>query len=190
MHSIPRLGARALIGWLALGVCACGGPPTSPASPGGGGEAADASGETGPRGARDIDAEATGADAGVTTTSATAKGCPSTFGESEKRAGCTLAMTAQCTYAEGACACEPPRQCGGARMREPLPGEPGVWRCGSTDPRRLDPAGCPYVPPSAGASCATAGKRCFYGACPWAGTAATCSSGAWRLQQIISPPPP
>lgn len=193
MHTPPPLGAYALIGSIALAASACGGPRTSPASAGSGGEAADASGETSPGGASLADAEdagGAGSEAGVATKSANGNGCPATFGESERRSGCTIAMTESCTYAEGGCGCEPPRQCGGARMREPRPGDSGVWRCGSANPRQLDRAGCPYVLPKGGAACATAGKHCFYGACPWAGTAATCSSGAWRLEQIMSPPPP
>ncbi len=178
--SAPPFTLRCLLGAsLGLGLYACAATTPAPGNAGG-------------RGDPDESSASDGATAPETSarTQPDANKCPATFQEAQRPRQCAFAVTSACTYKEGACGCEAVQNCGGAQMRPTGAGEPGTWRCGSTDPRLLDVAGCPYVPPAAGASCASAGKYCFYGACSWAGTAATCSAGAWHLAQIMGPPPP
>jgi hypothetical protein len=189
MKAKPAIGLGMLASLLALALAACGGARVAPANPGDPHDAADVAPPDAAALESAPDVAVVPAEASVKP-SADPNACPATFHDAEKARSCVFAVTPACKYAEGACGCEPQRNCGGAQMRNTGPGDPGSWRCGSTDPRRLDPQGCPYVAPTAGAACATAGKYCFYGACSWAGTAATCSAGAWHLAQIMGPPPP
>jgi hypothetical protein len=64
------------------------------------------------------------------------------------------------------------------------PGGPGVWSCESTDPKQLDPEGCPYVQPAAGSKCWKRGASCHYGRCYWEGTSSTCEGGKWKNEQV------
>jgi hypothetical protein len=119
-----------------------------------------------------------------------ASGCAATFVAARTMPGCRIDTTPSCRYAEGECTCVPPPQCGGAMMPPPHPGDPGSWRCGSSDPAVLDEAGCPYVMPKDGAQCPSRGKSCSYGACSWAQTIASCQGGVWHVEQHFMPPPP
>jgi hypothetical protein len=140
-------------------------------------------------------ATATAATTTATTATASTAGpvtnaCPSSFGDAQRRNGCVIGSTPACSYAEGACTCNQFPNCGGVMRAPAPPGGPGMWNCGSNDPRVLDPAGCAYVVPKDGASCSTAGKRCAYGACSWSQTVATCQGGAWHVEVHRGPPPP
>ncbi|MBI2390115.1 MAG: hypothetical protein HYV09_11055 [Deltaproteobacteria bacterium] len=145
------------------------------------------------------DASATGADAApadtgaapLADTGAVAKKpvCPPSFAAAQT-AICVLAIpAAECAYPEGECGCVAPPQCGGAYRPTP-PGSPGQWRCDPKLPGTLRADGCPFVPPSHGASCATQGKTCSWGQCFWSQTFATCKAGAWVVTHKDLPPPP
>ncbi len=185
MHP-PRFAGPLAALSLAIASSSCGARRAEPTTPEPGG-----SPSRGDALARDADDRGTeGSDANDERTAERAPTCPKRFADAERLATCTFAVTPRCFYGDSACSCEQQAHCGGAPRAPTRPGDPGAWLCSSTDPKRLDREGCPFVAPRQGDACVTENKRCFYGRCLWLGTSATCVSGAWRLGQIMESPPP
>jgi hypothetical protein len=123
-------------------------------------------------------------------TRAKSEPCPDDFAAAQQRVGCTIAVTNGCAYGPARCTCIERPQCGGETAMPAGPGGPGLWRCGSTDPKQLDPRGCPYVQPADGSTCEKSGASCYYGACDWYGTRSTCEGGKWKSELVRGPGPP
>ncbi|MFI5298813.1 MAG: hypothetical protein ACHREM_12015 [Polyangiales bacterium] len=136
------------------------------------------------------DAATTTSDAAIGEHASSPTDCPKSFAAAEKISGCTYGESKTCTYGASACDCEQFPQCGGVYRRPTQIHEPGWWRCSSTDPKQIDPTGCPYVLPRNGASCPTPGQECHYGLCGWNGERASCAGGRWVVEEIRLPPPP
>jgi hypothetical protein len=116
-------------------------------------------------------------------------GCPATW---QKAVEATCAwqgpVSDQCAYGEATCGCSPHPQCGGATPEPPEPGDPGTYRCRSVDPERplLREDGCPLNMPLVGDPCGAGGNACTYTGCPWESWEATCTEGAWAIEDTSS----
>ena len=110
--------------------------------------------------------------------------CPDDFAAAQQRDTCRVAVTNGCAYGPSRCTCTEPPRCGGETAMPSAPGERGVWSCESTDPKQLDPRGCPYLQPVDGSTCGKSGAICHYGRCYWNGSSSTCEGGTWKNEVV------
>ncbi len=113
-----------------------------------------------------------GVDAGSTSATLPATGCPPSFAAATGR----CANGTQCAFPEGTCSCARAAWCGGAAPSDELLNQPPVWQCIPT----VKADGCPGSMPAAGGRCKREGQRCDY-TCSCV-AAAVCTNSAWKLE--------